>query len=289
MPSGSMPSPERIWLMENKATLNKTVRADFKMGLKRAFLFAVLGVFLGFCFDNWEGLKTAFYSSAQYGDDSVICVMYYFFNSFSFGGVFSQYFATIMAALPFSANYCEEVKGGMSIYKIARCGRREYVCSKFWVASLLGGLALLLGGLAFSAALASRLPIVTSSKLFESEWIPFYHALTIGNGLPYMAIVLYISFLGGALWASVGLCVSAYFPSAYIAVCAPFIFRFVLTEIGRLLKLPNEFRLEMLLSARGEICTDAVTLVVTTLEVLAVILICYFLFVKRMKRRIWDV
>lgn len=275
--------------MESKATLSNTVRADFKMGLKRSFLFAVLGVFLGFCFDNWEGLKTSFYASAQYDENSVICVMYYFFNSFSFGGVFSQYFATIMAAIPFSANYCEEEKGGMSIYKIARCGRREYICSKFLVASLLGGLALFLGGLIFSAILAVRLPIVTSSKLFESEWVPFYHALTIGNGVPYMAIVLYISFLGGALWASVGLCASAWFPSSYIAVCAPFIFRFVLTEIGRLLKLPNEFRLEMLLSARGEICTDAVTLVITTLAVLVVIFICYFLFAKRVGRRIWDV
>lgn len=274
--------------MESKATLNKTVCADLKMGLQRSFLFAVLGVFLGFCFDNWEGLKTAFYSSAQYGDDSVICVMYYFFNSFSFGGVFSQYFATIMAAIPFSANYCEEIKGGMSIYKIARCGRREYACSKFLAASLLGGLALFWGGLLFSAVLASRIPIVTSSKLFESEWIPFYHALTIGNGLPYMAIVLYISFLGGALWASVGLCASAYFPSGYIALCAPFIFRFILTEIGRLLKLPNEFRLEMLLSARGEIYTDTVTLVITTIEVLVLIFLCYRLFAKRITRRIWD-
>lgn len=275
--------------MESKAALSKTIHADFKMGLRGSFLFAVLGVFLGFCFDNWEGLKTSFYASGQYREDSVICVMYYFFNSFSFGGVFSQYFAAIMAAIPFSANYCEEEKGGMSIYKISRCGKSEYIRSKFLIASLLGGLTLFLGGLLFTAILATYLPIVTPSKIFESEWIPFYHALTIGHGIPYMAIVLYISFLGGALWASVGLCASAYFPSSYIAVCTPFIFRFVLTEIGRLLKLPNELRLEMLLSARGEICTDTVTLVITTIEVLVLIFLCYRLFAKRITRRIWDV
>lgn len=275
--------------MGGRAVLRHTICADFKIGLNLPFLLAIFGVTLGFCFDNWEGLRSSINNPLIYEDGSVQCVMYYFFNSFSFGGVFSEYFAAIMAAIPFAANYCHEKDGGMSIYKISRCGSRTYVLSKFLVASILGGLTLFLGGAIFTLILGTYLPIVTPAKLFESEWIPYFSALSHGNGMSYIIIVLYISFLGGALWGSVGLCASAFFPSSYAAVCAPFIFRFVLSEIGRLLKLPNGLRLELLLSARGKIYSDAVTLAVTTLVVLVLIFVCYHLFRKRIERRIWNV
>lgn len=99
--------------MGAKSVFNRTVRADFKMGLGIPFLLAVVGVVLGFIFDNFESLRNDFGNPLIYGEGSVSCIMYYFFNSFSFGGVFTEYFAAIMAAIPFSTNYCQEVKGGM--------------------------------------------------------------------------------------------------------------------------------------------------------------------------------
>lgn len=275
--------------MEGKYIFFRTVNADLKMGLKRPFLLAVFGVVLGFCFDNWQDLRNSINNPLISGENPPICVMYYFFNSFSFGGVFSEYFAAIMAAIPFAANYCHETEGGVSIYKISRCGRCAYVRSKFLVASMLGGLTLSLGGLIFILVLATYLPLVTPEQIFETSWLPFSRALSIGNGAPYFVIVLCISFLGGALWGSVGLCASAYFPSVYVAVCAPFIFRFVLVQIGRLLKLPSGLRLDQLLEARGIIYSDRVTFIVTTALVLALIFLCYRLFCMQLERRIWDV
>jgi len=275
--------------MEGKPTYIRTVRADFKIGIKYPFLLAILGVILGFCFDNCQDLRLSINNELIYRENSPICVMYYVFNAFSFGGMFTGYFSTTMAAIPFAANYCLELGDGVSIYKVSRCGCRAYVRSKFLVASVLGGLTMFFGGLFFMLILATYLPIVTPAKTIESYWIPFYHALTIGNGTAYLVIILYISFLGGALWASVGLCVSAYFPNRYVAVCAPFIFRFVLTQIGRLLKLPSGLRLELLLSAKGKIHSDAVTLAATTVAVLVLIFLCYRLFAKRIERRIWNV
>lgn len=275
--------------MEGNDAFFRTVRADFKMGLKFSSLLAVFGVVLGFCFDNWQDLKNFFITPLISGENPDICVLYYFFNAFSFGGVFSEYFATIMAAIPFAVNYCQETDGNMSIYKISRCGKYAYARSKFLVASILGGMTLFLGGLIFILALATNLPLVTPEQIFETNWVPFSRTLIIGNGWPYFAIMLYISFLGGALWASVGLCASAYFPSRYVAICAPFIFRFFLTQIGRLLDLPNGLRLEMLLCARGKIYSDTVTLVATTVAVFVLIFLCYHLFANRIERRIWDV
>lgn len=274
--------------MGDKSTFSRTVRADFKIGLKLPFLLAVFGVILSFCFDNWRDLQSTIHNPLIFKENSPVCVRYFVFNSFSYGGVFSEYFSAIMAAIPFAANYCREAEGGMYIYKISRCGDFVYTCSKFLVASVLGGLVQFLGGLIFILALATYLPLMTPAELLESYGLPFYSALSIGNGILYFVIILYISFLCGALWSSIGLCASAYFPSIYVAVSAPFIFRFVLTEIGRLLKLPSGLRLEMLLSARGQIYSDTVTLAVTTAAVLILIFLCCRLFVKRIKRRIWD-
>lgn len=274
--------------MEAKATFTRTVRGDFQIGVNYPFFLAILGVTLGFFFDNWQDLRVSINQSLINADDSPICVMYYVFNSLSFGGVFTEYFSATMAAIPFSANYCRELNDGVSIYKISRCGQRTYVRSKFLVTAVLGGSTLFFGGLVFMLLLRSYLPIVTDEKLLESQWIPFFHALTIGDGAPYLAIVLYLSFLTGGLWGSVGLCASAYFPSSYVSVCFPFIFRFLLVQIGRLLKLPSGMRLDRLLAARGTIYSDPVTIVTTTVMVLVVIFLCYRLFTRRMVRRIWD-
>ncbi len=146
-----------------------------------------------------------------------------------------------------------------------------------------------LGGLIFILVLSTYLPLLTPEQFLEIRRLPFSRALTVGNGEPYFAIVLCISFLGGALWGSVGLCASAYFPSVYVAVCAPFIFRFVLVQTGRLLKLPGALRLDPLLEAREIIYSDAVTFIVTATEVLSLIFLCYRLFCIQLERRIWDV
>ena len=275
--------------MAGKYSLYKTIKADFKLALKGPLLFCTLGVTLGFCFDNWQDLQNFFITPLMSGTESGISVLYFFFNSFSFGGVFSGYFSTIMAAVPFSANYCHEVDGGISIYKIARCGRPCYVRSKFLVASVLGGLTLSIGGLIFILVLASYLPLTTPDQVFELSWLPFSGLLTDGKELLYFASVLYISFLGGALWASIGLCASAFIPNAYVAICSPFICRFILVQIGRMLRLPYEFRLDLLLEARVTAYSDSITLLMITSAVLVLIFLCGYLFSKRVERRIISV
>lgn len=274
--------------MKGKSEFFPTVKADFKLGLRLPFLLAIFGVVLGFCFDNWQDLRNFFIAPLIGGEEPSICVMYYFFNAFSFGGVFTEYFAAMMAAVPFATNYCQETDGGVRIYKLSRCGKKAYVRSKFLVASILGGLTLSLGGLAFILALAAYLPLVTPEQIFETSFLPFSQALTVGNGALYFVIILGILFLDGALWGSVGLCASAYFPSRYAAVCAPFIFRFVLVQIGRLFHLPGGPRLDLLLAGRVVIYSDTVTFLATTAFVLALIFLCYRLFRGKLERRIWN-
>ena len=150
--------------MEGKTILLRTVRADLKVGFGLSFLFSVFGIVLCFCFDNWQDLQNFFINPLINKDKTSVCVMYYFFNSFSFGGVFTEYFSAIMSAIPFATNYCQENAGGMEIYKYTRCGKVIYARSKFLVTSILGGLTASLGGLIFILLLASYIPINTPEQ-----------------------------------------------------------------------------------------------------------------------------
>lgn len=268
--------------MRNKSAFVRTVCTDFKLGFGCFFLLAVLGVTLGYVFDNWQDLSLIFSPQGR------MCITYYIFNAFSFGGLFTEDFASALAALPFAANYCQELSGGMVPYKMPRCGQRAYTHSKFVVAPILGGLTVAAGTLVFMLLLATRLPIITERKLSQMLSFPYGSWLTVAGGWPYLAAILYLSFLGGALWASAGLCCSAFFPSPYVAVCAPFILKFMLTQIGRQLKLPGELRLELLLEARATIYSDAVTLIVLTAVILALNALLCHIFTRRVERRIYG-
>lgn len=57
--------------MEAKSVFSRTVRADFKMGLGIPFLLAVVGVVLGFIFDNFESLRNDIGNPLIYGEGCV--------------------------------------------------------------------------------------------------------------------------------------------------------------------------------------------------------------------------
>lgn len=280
---------EMIWPMEDKRIQTNIITADLRKAFSFPFIIAVLGIVICFCFDNMGDLKNSFYNPNIYSKDSTTCVHYFFFNAFSFGGVFVDYFACMLSALPFAANYSNEYLGGIRIYKITRCGRKTYARSKMIVAALSGGAVMVLGGSLFVLILATYLPLVTPNKLLESQWIPYYSALATGNGFSYFVIVLYIMFLSGWLWASVGMCVSAFMPNPYVAVCAPMIIDFLFVEIGRLTKLPYGIRFDVMLKARGIICSESITLIVITLTVLALWYFCYRLFLWRVSEGLDEV
>ena len=266
----------------------RTFLADLRLGLRLRFILSILGVVLCFWFDNMEGLRHGIHNPMTEAENSVNCVMYYFFNSYSFGGVFSQYIAPMLAVVPLACSYCTEKQGRMALYKVTRCGQKAYVRSKFLGASLLGGTTLAAGGTLFILALHSFLPIVTPQKILESDWIPYYKALITGDGIAYLVIVLYLSVRSGCLWSSAGLCVSAFIPSTYGAVCAPFVLGFFLCQGGRLLHLPPALRLDLLLCARGTVGSDAVTLLTVTAAVLGLIWLMEIIFGKQIKRGLRD-
>ncbi len=271
-----------------RETQENTIWVELLEGIRPRFLFAILGVTVCLCFDSLDTLKMTVNNPLIYQENSSICVLYFYFNAVSFGGVFSNYFMTILAAIPFAASYSIEQNSRFFYYKISRCKRTDYYISKIGVAALYGGMATLLGSLLFILALSTYMPLVTPAKLLEMTPLPYYDALVVGNGKLYFAIVLFLAFLSGALWGSTGMCASAFIPNPYVAVCSPFIIKFFLVELGRLLKLPAGIRLDLILNARGSLVSDSITLMIATIWVISIILIYYRVFSHRVERRLDD-
>ena len=269
--------------MEDKQYGWNAFLADLRSAMNRRFLISVFGIVLCFCLDNWETLKVSLHSQS-----SALCVFYFFFNSYSFGGIFMSYFSCLLAALPFSTRYSYECQGGMNVYALARCGRKNYARVKMIVAGLSGGAVLLLGGLVFSLALASYLPVITRTKLMDYNGMPYYSFLASGTGWKYFAVVLYLSFLSGAIYGCVGMAASAFLPSPYLAICTPMVFSFSLVEFSRLFALPSSIRLDYLLKARGIIWTESLTLILLTIEAFAICWALYRLFLKRVCHRLEE-
>ena len=266
---------------------SKTIfSADIHQAFRLQCIIAIFGVVVCLVLDNLESLKMTINNPMIYQEGSVMCVQYFYFNAVSFGGVFSSYLMPIMAALPFAASYSIEEQNRLVIYKIARSDKKQYFTSKILVAALTGGITIVAGSLLFTLILATYLPIVTPGKVFEMTGFPYHNALAMGNGLPYMTIVFYLAFLSGTLWSSAGMCISAFLPNPYLAICFPMIFQFLVVELGRLLHLPNGLRLDMLLCARGTFLSNGMTLIVVTIAVAALIALFGKLFANRCERRL---
>lgn len=272
--------------MEDKFVQGSMLQSDIRQGFGISFLFAVAGIVICLCFDSWETLKATINNPLIYGEYANICVLYFYFNAISFGGVFSRYMLSVLAALPFAANYSIEQQNGAVVYRILRSSKRNYCSTKILVSAISGGLTVCIGCLLFILALSTYLPLVTSQKVLELSAVPYAYTLSIGGGVPYFVISLYLAFLRGALYSSVGMCVSAFLPNPYIAVCSPMIFEFFLVECGRLLRLPAALRLDLILSARGTLFSDSATLVIVTVVVLSIIILCFELFSARCERRL---
>lgn len=78
--------------------------------------------------------------------------------------------------------------------------------------------------------------------LFVDNPMPPYGVLS-ENGFPMLSAVLIVFVYAAscAMWAVMGLAVSAFFPSRYIALCAPFVFSYIVERFTKY--LPGEFQL----------------------------------------------
>lgn len=252
--------------------------ADFKRALRLPMLFAILAVIMGFVFDNYSELT--FWAQGS----ETVSVFYYYFNSVSFGGMFSSYLFPLIAALPFAAECAEQRRSGMTLYLVNRSGVKNYGILKMLTAALSGGLALCLGGMIFVAVLSVRLQLVNPGDLAEhAGWMPYYSLLASGNGITYFFAAWYLLFLTGALYASAAMCVSAFTTDRYVVIASPFLAAFLTVQFARLLKIPDAARLDRLLCGRAQWGSEPVSLLLAGIVIALIVAGLTLVFCRHMK------
>ena len=173
-----------------EAKLLCALRADLRQAFSLPFFLSVFGVSLCFALDNLQDLKFIF--------SGHMCIQYYYFHAFCFGGVFCTYLLQILAAVPFAASYSEDVNHHILIYKVTRTGLRPHLMSKILASVLSGGLCISLGGLLFFLILGICLPVTSELNLFEMQDMPYAAYLSVRGGVPYLVIALFLLLLAGS-------------------------------------------------------------------------------------------
>lgn len=125
-------------------------------------------------------------------------------------------FLPVLAALPLSAGYLEDIKSKFARFLLIRGSFTGYLLGIGVACWLCGGGAAVFGALgAWGAAALAVTPLETLREGAQSE-------------LPQIIGRLELLFLNGGLWAVIGMTVSTIMESKYIAYASPFIVYYLL-------------------------------------------------------------
>lgn len=253
------------------------VGQDVRRSLSPRLLLTILLIAFSVLLDNLDAVRFV-------GDSSGPSVYYFLFFSISFGGLFGRYFLAMLCALPFATGFLTEYDNYFLPYAVVRSNKRAYLASKFAIGSLSGGVAAALGLALLIATLSIWCPPIVVEE-FDPTWY-YMRSVTLSNGMPYYLYSVYYAFLIGCLWAGIAVCISAYIRSIYFTVAAPFVASFMLSHSLKLLRIPNEYRIDMWLNMRTIINSEGVTMGVSAIFVVVILALLGLLFMRKGKRLI---
>ena len=125
----------------------------------------------------------------------------------------------ILAALPFTASFVDDVKSGFVKFNLHRTSRREYISGKCVACALSGGLVLALGIIA-AYVISALMFLPMEAPLPKDAESPVYFTEIMGKVLLF--------FYSGAFWSVVGLAFATLANSKYMAYASPFVIYYVL-------------------------------------------------------------
>ena len=125
-------------------------------------------------------------------------------------------FIPILAVLPFTANYIDDVKNRFARFFLIRTDYTTYLISHILVCFFSGGLVIAAGALlAWGASTLLFLPMEKAAEVSSDSTALFLK-------------ICGLLFLNGGLWAIIGMTMSTIMESKYIAYASPFIVYYLL-------------------------------------------------------------
>ena len=135
----------------------------------------------------------------------------------------------ILAALPFAANFSDEWNCMATTSCIARTSARKYSVTNVVLCYISALATVFFGMMIFAGIYSLSYPFYSVGEGSESSPYGIFSL----NGFPLLdlAATTFIFAASCAMWSVMGLMLSAFFPSKYIAICSPFVFSYVVERI----------------------------------------------------------
>lgn len=212
------------------------------------------------------------------------------YNAFSRTGF--TLFAPILAVLPATILFCEDYNSGYIKSVLSRVEKKRYQKETIICSTIAGGLAIFI-----PCFIGDCFYVINGKPNTEENMSINYFTVFDGtvfselqfvwDGLLLVLLLLILSFLFGAAWSNIGLCISAIIPNRYIALAAPFAIYFtshlILYRIGGSLLLFSPANI--LMPATDFIPNAAYPFIYQTV----LLIITFFAADRAMKRRLSNV
>lgn len=133
-----------------------------------------------------------------------------------------QRFFIVLGAIPFAANFADEWNSKAIINCVTRKSAFDYAVSNVVVCFISTVVTIFVPLIVFAALDCGTKAVHDEMSGFDPTAYGVFQAM----GLPFLTIVFVVLTyaLSGAMWSVMGMTLSAFFPSRYIAIGAPFIF-----------------------------------------------------------------
>lgn len=186
----------------------------------------------------------------------------------------------VLAALAFASNFADEWNSKTVTHYITRKNAGTYARANVTTCFFAAFISIFMGMLIYILIQSTKLPLHNPNNEIPPYWILGEQGFQIAPPL----LVAFVFAVSCAAWSVAGLMLSAFFPSRYIAICAPLVFSYILGRVTKKL-LPDELCLDtMSHSSSGLPPIQAFLLANSVFISMAVI--CGIIFVIKVKRRV---
>lgn len=188
----------------------------------------------------------------------------------------------VFGALPFTANFADEWKSGVTLGCVIRRGAKKYAAANVLFCAVTSLLTVVLGMLLYAFIYSLFIP------LYEEYTDPFTYLLGRllkgGLGWLYMIFQIFIFACSCSMWAVMGMLLSALMPNKYVAIASPFVASYIVERIT--IQFPPRFNLWLLSLAAMEWKSDLVGVLYTVGIFAAISAVCGILFYIVVRKRV---
>lgn len=195
----------------------------------------------------------------------------------------------LCATFAYASSFCIDWQTRFAFSVTIRGGKTSYALSKCVTAAVAGGAAVAIGAAVFIGCVCVTQPSILPKAIeIENEFSyqAFGDLLVKGKSALFFLSYIYIIFLQASFFSSLGLMMSAYIPNRYVAYISPFALSFMFNQIANVFDLPIWLDPMRLASAKVYYASTYTIIGIATATFVSLTVICHFLFICTVKRRI---